>query len=166
MHGEDDGHRHPPAGTGHNRPGRAAQWQVPHRTDGERGAAAGEPERDLDLVEESFLEGFSAAPDPTSFLRLAGIPFVGIDGAGRRLHLLRVETGTRTDVGSVTPLLGGTGGRYDPLPARMVSRRRTLAFAYHDGTGLRHLTFAEARGLADASGPARLDLPAGERRTG
>jgi hypothetical protein len=56
-----------------------------------------------------------------------------------------------TDVGSVVPLLGGEGMRYDPLPARLVSHRRRLSFAYHDGTALVRLDFAAARALAPAA---------------
>jgi hypothetical protein len=154
-HGHADDHR--AAGPGHNRPKAAAQWQVPHRPE-----AAEEPappaERDLDLVEASFVEGFLRAADPTSFLRLASIPFVGTDGSGRRLHLLRVETESLTDVGAVAPLLGGEGVRYDPLPARLVSQRRRLAFVYHDGRSLQRLDFARARRLTDESAAARFDL--------
>ncbi len=86
--------------------------------------------------------------DATSFLRLAGIPFVGIAADGQRLSLLRVEIEDLTDVGSAVPLLGGAGMRYDPLPEKLVSRRRHLSFAYHDGAQLVRLGFAEARGLA------------------
>ena len=168
-HGHDDhhhahvgghGHAHPPpprgAAPGHNHPKAAAQWQVPHRREGE--PPPPDPERDLDLVEASFVEGLGGAGDPTSFLRLAKIPFVGVDGAGRRLHLLRVETESLTDVGAVSPLLGGMGVHYDPLPAPMVSRRRRLAFVYHDGRSLVRLDFAAARALTDESAPSHFAL--------
>jgi hypothetical protein len=163
MHDHHDapGHDHGPwqgrgAGLGHNRL-QAAQWQTPHLPED---AAAPQPpvERDLDLVEASFVEGFSRASDPTSFLRLAGIPFVGVDAAGQRLHLLRVEVEGLTDVGAVSPLLGGAGLRYDPLPARLVSHRRCLGFVYHDGHALVRLDFAAARALRDESAPAQLAL--------
>jgi hypothetical protein len=80
-------------------------------------------------------------------LRLAGIPFSGVAMDGRRLHLLRVEIEDLTDVGSAVPLLGGAGVRYDPLPEKLVSRRRNLRFAYHDGAQVVWLEFAEARVL-------------------
>ncbi|MCW5719787.1 MAG: hypothetical protein KIS86_01445 [Devosia sp.] len=119
-------------------------------------------ERDLDLVETSFLEGFKATKDVTSFLRLARIPFVGIAPDGQRLHLLRVETTANADVGSVTPMLGGGAVLYDPLPAHLVSHRKALAFVYHDGRSQIHLTFAEARRLEDDSGASRIDFPSAE----
>ena len=157
-HGHDHYHHaHPVAGPGHNRPRTAVQWQVPHRPEGAEDPTP-PAERDLDLVETSFVEGFVRAPDPTSFLRLASIPFVGVDGSGRRLHLLRVETESMTDVGAVAPLLGGEGVRYDPLPARLVSQRRRLAFVYHDGRSVERLDFAQARRLTDESSASQFAI--------
>jgi hypothetical protein len=70
----------------------------------------------------------------------------GSDGAP--LSLLRVEIDDVTDMGSLTPHLGGGSFRYDPLPARMVTRRKRLRFVYFDGTSLRALTLAEVRTLS------------------
>jgi hypothetical protein len=165
-HGHDHDHDHHAPGVtvgpGHNRPKAAVQWQVPHRPEGGGADPAPPPERDLDLVESTFVEGFGRTSDPTSFLRLAGIPFVGVDGAGRRLHLLRVEMESLTDVGAVAPLLGGEGIRYDPLPASMVSQRRQLAFVYHDGRAIQRLDFADARRLTDESGASHFVVKASD----
>ena len=139
-------HDHPPHGPGHNHPhGRSpVQWQTPHQPEGARPVAVVEP--DLDKVEAAFVDGFIAAPDPTSFLRLARIPFEILrDGAS--LKLLRVEIDALTDVGSLTPHLGGGTFRYDPLPSNFISRRRRLRFIYFDGAGLTPLTYAELREL-------------------
>ncbi len=141
-------HAHPHARPGHNAARETAQWQTPHLPPGHAEQPAAPHERDLDLVEASFVEGFARCSDATSFLRLAGIPFEGIAADGRRLYLLRVEIEDLTDVGSAVPLLGGAGMRYDPLPEKLVSRRRYLRFAYHDGAQLVRLAFAEARALA------------------
>jgi len=154
-----DPHTAPTVGSGHNRA--PVQWQVPHRPDGEQIETL-PVERDLDLVEKSFVEGFVRAPDPTSFLRLARIPFVGVDASERRLHLLRVETQSLTDVGAVAPLLGGEGVRYDPLPAKLVAQRQRLSFVYHDGRSTTRLDFAEARKLADESAAAQFALRAND----
>ena len=139
---------HPHARPGHNAARETAQWQTPHLPTGHAEEPAAPHERDLDLVEASFVEGFVRCSDATSFLRLAGIPFEGVAADGRRLYLLREEIEDVTDVGSAVPLLGGQGMRYDPLPEKLVSRRRNLSFAYHDGTQLVRLAFAEARALA------------------
>jgi hypothetical protein len=140
------------AGIGHNRPSeprRPAQWQTPHLDDAPA-AAQGQPrpETDLDLVEAAFVEGFLGASDATSFLRLARVPFEGMAADGGKLALLRVEVDSVADVGSVTPHLGGATFRYDPLPARMVSRRKRLRLVYFDGQGTRMLGLAEAMSLA------------------
>jgi hypothetical protein len=141
-HPHDHGHNH---GPGHNRP--AAQWQTPHDpAAGEKGAPS-MPEPDFDLVETAFVAGFTSAPDPVSFLRLARIPFTGRTAEGETLQLLRVETDEAVDVASITPHLGGASMRYDPLPPRMVSRRRRLGFIYFDGKAARRLSFAEALAL-------------------
>lgn len=144
-HSHDHDHHH---GPGHNHaepPRRPAQWQTPHRPDAPQ---AGAPqETDLDLVEAAFLEGFSRASDPVSFLRVAQIPFEAQAADGHRLVLLRVESGERTDVGAVMPHLGGGGFRYDPLTGRMASRRRELAFVYFDGHAVRPLSLAQVREL-------------------
>lgn len=147
-HHHDDGGGH--GGPGHNHaapPRRAAQWQTPHRPHDHGGAPAAPVDADVDLVEAAFVEGFLAAGDPTSFLRVAQVPFEAVAADAARLVLLRVEVDAVADVGTVTPRLGGGAFRYDPLPARMVSRRKRLRFAYFDGAAVRPLTLGEVRGL-------------------
>jgi hypothetical protein len=127
---------------GHNAAAQVAQWQEPHHHDHHDA-----PEPDFDLVEAAFAENFPKASDPTSFLRLAQIPFVGQHPDGRVLRLLRVEFEQATDVGAVAPHVGGATLRYDPLPAKMVSRRQRLRFVYQDDEGVARLTLAETRSL-------------------
>lgn len=148
AHPHDHSASHLHARPGHNAMRETAQWQTPHLPPGHAHEPIAPREPDLDLVEASFVEGFTRCSDATSFLRLAGIPFVGIAADGRRLSLLRVKIEDLTDVGSAVPLLGGEGMRYDPLPEKLISRRRHLSFAYHDGTQLVRLSFIEARALA------------------
>jgi hypothetical protein len=138
------------AGPGHNHAvasRKPVQWHVPHRSGAPADAAAQAHEPDLDLIEAAFVDGFRQASDPTSFLRLAQVPFELTSTDGTRLVLLRVEVDAIADIGAVTPHLGGTSFRYDPLPARMVSRRSRLRFVYFDGERLRALGLAEVRGL-------------------
>ena len=136
---------------GHNQgnmPLRPAQWQVLHGDPKPGGSEPVGAVTDLDLVEAAFAEGFLAAGDPTSFLRLARVPFQGTTPDGVKLALLRVEIDSIADVGAITPHLGGNTFRYDPLPATMVSRRRRLHFIYFDGARLRPLSLAEIIALA------------------
>jgi hypothetical protein len=147
AHDHHHDHTHPPHGPGHNlphSPRAAAQWQTPHQP--HTAAATPVVEPDLDKVEKAFVDGFLAAGDATSFLRLARVPFeVAVGDAS--LRLLRVEIDALTDVGSLTPHLGGGSFRYDPLPANFISQRRRLRFVYFDGTNLRALSYAELRDL-------------------
>ena len=149
-HGHDHAHDHHHDhvhGPGHNHPHaeRApVQWQMPHQPDGATSAPS--PEPDLDKVEAAFVDGFISAPDPTSFLRLARIPFE-IAAGESSLKLLRVEIDALTDVGSLAPHLGGGTFRYDPLPSNFISRRRRLRFVYFDGASLRPLSYAELRDI-------------------
>lgn len=159
-HHNGDGHHHTQP-LGHNGPaGRPVQWQTPHLPHEQIQEPPVDARTvDLDLVETAFLEGFARAPDPSSFLRLAGIPFVGEMADGSRLHLLRVETEDLVDVGAVMPLVGGAGVAYHPLPTRLTSHRRCLAFIYHDGAEPKHLGFAAARALTDRSAASRFTVP-------
>jgi len=147
SHSHGHPHRHPHAQPGHNAARDAVQWQTPHLPAGHVHEPVAPREADFDLVEASFVEGFTRCSDATSFLRLAGIPFSGMAADGRRFSLLRVEIEDLTDVGSAVPLLGGEGFRYDPLPEKLVSRRRHLRFVYHDGMQVTRLAFVEARAL-------------------
>lgn len=154
-HDHDHDHLEGAAGIGHNHPlpPQAIQWQRPHlahETKVEELAA--HIEADLDLVEKAFSEGFSTTSDPTSFLRLAQVPFEAMASDGKRLVLLRVETDAVADIGSLTPHFGGEGFRYDPLPAAMVSRRRRLRFIYFDGAAPRALKLQDVRQLSATSG--------------
>ena len=141
-------HPHDHGGMGHNAHRPASQWQTPHLRAGQAAPAPDRAEPDLDLVETAFLDAFPTCPDPTSFLRLAGVPFTGKGKDGVVLSLLRVEADQATDVGVLTPHLGGASFRYDPLPAAMTSRRKSLAFVYFDGGGLVRLSLEEAKALA------------------
>ena len=147
AHDHHDDHHHPAHNVGHNIAHRPAQWQTPHDHFSHRDHADSRPEADFDLVEDAFVAGFNTAPDPVSFLRLARIPFEGETRQGDTLKLLRVETDEAVDVALVTPHLGGATMRYDPLPAKMVSRRRRLHFVYFDGQTVRQLSFSEALAL-------------------
>jgi hypothetical protein len=145
--GDLDGAR---PGPGHNHaqpPRKAAQWQTPHLVEPPQRPDADAP--DLDLVEAAFIEGFNKASDPTSFLRLARVPFEARAADGAKLALLRVETDEIADMGTVMPHLGGETFRYDPLPAALVARRRQLHFIYFDGKDLRRLNLAEVATLGE-----------------
>jgi hypothetical protein len=134
---------------GHNSSRPVSQWQTPHLPRTNHPEPSG-GETDIDLVEDAFIEAFARAPDPTSFLRLAGVPLAGESADGTRYCLLRVEISQKTDIGSLSPYLGAAGHRYDPLPATLVSRRQAATLVYFDGKDALHLSLNEARGLKQA----------------
>jgi hypothetical protein len=145
-HHDHSGHHHGP-GHNHAHPQRkVAQWQTPHLDEPPQVLLDQGPP-DIDLVEAAFVESFRTANDPTSFLRLAHVPFEARAPDGAKLVLLRVETDDIADMGAVTPNLGGETFRYDPLPAALVTRRRRLRFIYFDGKSLRSLNLAEVGAL-------------------
>ncbi|MEM1398761.1 MAG: hypothetical protein AAGF58_02715 [Pseudomonadota bacterium] len=147
-HDHPHDHEHDHGGLGHNHTGpRPVQWQTPHLPHGAEPEELDPREPDIDLVEQSFIEGFANASDATSFLRLAGIPLTGTSGHGKQLNLLRVEMDQTTDVGSISPHIGGGSFRYDPLPATLVSKRQSLRFIYHDGGEAIPLSFSEAKAI-------------------
>jgi hypothetical protein len=154
-HGDHADYDNAPAmvpGAGHNHaraPHQPAQWQLLHGDHPNvKAEGRSDAESDLDLVAAAFVEGFIVASDPTSFLRLAKVPFEASATDGAKLSLLRVEIDAITDVGVLAPQLGSASFRYDPLPARMVSRRKRLKLIYFDGQGLRALDLAEVMRLS------------------
>ena len=147
---ENDHHRdHHQYGYGDNSAG-PTQWELPPELVGEVQMQKRQAS-DIDLLERTFVEGFTMTSDAPSFLRLSGVPFVGEDADGRRLHLLRVELEDKTDVASLTPCLGGGAMRFAPLPAKLASRRRELSFVYHDGSQLHRRNLAAARALTECT---------------
>lgn len=103
------------------------------------------------LVEGSFVKGVQMASGPTSFLRLAGVPFAATDKTVLMLSLLRVSLDQTADIGTITPDFGGESYRYDPLKAKLVSKRQHLGFVYQDGEVSREFSLAQARALSSAS---------------
>lgn len=140
-------------GVGHNAASQATQWQTPHQPrDHQHVHQDPRPDhaKDMDLVEAAFCEAFASASDPTSFVRLAGIPFEAVTEDGKRLVLLRVEHQSTTDIGNVTPHLGGQSFRYAPLPAKLASSRSELRFSYFDGRSVQRLSLEQAKAMAPA----------------
>jgi hypothetical protein len=144
----DHPHTHSHAhGPGHNRPGpHATQWQKPLSRDATPAPTA---EPDFDLVEEAFCDAAQTASDPTSFLRLAGVPFVADLGGGKRMRLLSYSIASETEVGAVAPGFEAAEPVYHPLPAARVRKLRRLRFTYHTAEGVKEFSLYEVRNLPD-----------------
>ena len=153
-HGPHDHHHHPHAPIGHN--GAAAATAMADaapagRRTGPRAGAGGARSRPGRSSPSS--RPSRAPPTPPASCGWPACPSSGGTRDGETLSLLRVEANQTTDVGSITPHLGGDGYRYDPLPAAMTSRRQTLAFVYAGKAGTVRLSLAEARALEDLTPP-------------
>ena len=123
-HGQDRG----PAAIGHNGPD-----GVDHLASHPHGqpladAVAGEDERQL--IVDVFVDGFRAAEDKTSFLRMAKIPFELAGGEGPSLKLVDVEITDGWQVGTASPGFASRELVYHPFPGAMVRARTDMRFVY------------------------------------
>lgn len=86
---------------------------------------------ELQVLTEQFIEGFIAAKDKMSYLRLAGVP-LEIDAAvgGPSLKLVDVKLTTEWQVGTASPSFGSRELSYLPYPGDMVSERTNMGFVY------------------------------------
>ena len=107
-------------------------------------------------AEDAFIDGFRHAPDKQGFLALARIPLELDDGAGPGLKLVEVILEETTEVGRASPGFGSRELVYHPLPGRLVTARRRLAFRYVSSERRCDLSLAEvlARSGVTLSGAA------------
>lgn len=114
---------------GHNHPPDHRHLQShPH---GDPGAAAPGGARDEDgLLADALMEGFDAAEDKPSFLRMAGIPLHIHGTGGDPLRLVDVELRYAYQVGTASPAFDGAELVYLPFPASMVRERADMVFVY------------------------------------
>lgn len=123
-HHHDDGHHH--LGPGHNDP-------ILHELHSHlHGEGARE---DLKALAAQFIDGFRAAEDKQSFLRLAGVPdqLPGEDGLARRLVDITISDGFQ--VATASPGFGSRELVYLPFPGSMIEGRTKLTFVYVSLTG-------------------------------
>ncbi|NBC33369.1 MAG: hypothetical protein GVY13_11900 [Alphaproteobacteria bacterium] len=101
-----------------------------------------DPENPADgaaLLERAFIEGFRAAGDRASFLRLAGVPLeAAIDGVPG-FKLMEVRIIDSIAVGAANPGFGTAGLVYHPYPAALMRQATTLTFVYRTAREVREL---------------------------
>lgn len=144
-------HDHP---HGHDRPmhNHAGEGALHSHLRGGRVAARDE----LQALAESFIDGFRAAEDKVSYLRLAGVPFgmPGPDGLDRKLVDVTIAEGFQ--VATASPAFGSRDLVYLPFPGEMVAARTALTLVYVSLTGrtdldlIDHLSARFAEGAAGA----------------
>ncbi len=82
------------------------------------------------ILAETFIDGFVAAADKVSFLRLANIPFEIDAENGSSLKLVDVAVNNAYQVGTASPGFASSELVYHPYPAAMVRERTEMVFIY------------------------------------
>ena len=86
---------------------------------------------ELQVLTEQFIEGFVAAKDKMSYLRIAGVPLeVGAPEGGPSMKLVDVHLTTEWQVGTASPSFGSRELSYLPYPGPMVTERTNMGFVY------------------------------------
>ncbi len=86
---------------------------------------------ELQILAEQFIDGFVAAKDKMSYLRLAGVPLERTQpGGAASTKLVDVQLTTEWQVGTASPSFGSRELSYLPYPGEMVTERTNLSFVY------------------------------------
>ena len=117
-------HRDHSHGAGHNHQGTDHLHSHPH------GESAKERTDELQTLSSSFIDGFRAAEDKTSFLRISGVPFQRPGPDGLTMSLVDAEIVSRWQIGTASPAFASRELNYMPFPGSMVSERESMRFTY------------------------------------
>jgi hypothetical protein len=86
---------------------------------------------ELQVLAAQFIDGFVAAKDKMSYLRLAGVPLEREGpGGGPTKKLVDVQLNTEWQVGTASPSFGSSELSYLPYPGEMVTERTNMGFVY------------------------------------
>lgn len=87
---------------------------------------------ELQVLASQFIDGFVAAKDKMSYLRLSGVPLERPEpGNGEvMMKLVDVQLTTEWQVGTASPSFGSRELSYLPYPGEMVTDRTNLGFVY------------------------------------
>lgn len=86
---------------------------------------------ELQVLAEQFIDGFVAAKDKMSYLRLAGVPLERHEPGGTaHMKLVDVQLTTEWQVGTASPSFGSRELSYLPYPGDMVTERTNMSFVY------------------------------------
>ncbi|MFK7746190.1 MAG: hypothetical protein AB8B47_14135 [Roseobacter sp.] len=86
---------------------------------------------ELQVLTEQFIDGFIAAKDKMSYLRIAGVPLeIDSPGGGPKMKLVDVKLTTEWQVGTASPSFGSRELSYLPYPGEMVTERTNMGLIY------------------------------------
>lgn len=94
------------------------------------GASPAEKADELQALATSFIDGFRAADDKTSYLRLARVPFHRPGTDSLIQHLVDAKIVSNWQIGTASPAFASRELVYMPFPGEMVSERETMTFTY------------------------------------
>lgn len=120
SNGHDRGHNHPPE----------HQHLHSHPHADPHAAAPGQARDDDSLLADALMEGFEAAEDKPSFLRMARIPDHLHGPEGEVQRLVDVELRYAYQVGTASPAFNAQELVYLPFPASMIRERADMIFVY------------------------------------
>jgi hypothetical protein len=104
------------------------------------------------ILAEAFIDGFVAADDKVSFLRLANIPFEINSAEGTSLKLVDVEVNNAFQVGTASPGFASKELVYHPYPGSMVRERTEMIFVYVSMRERREINLLEHLGNLQRNG--------------
>ena len=136
------GHHHHHHDHGHG-PGHNYAHGVDHLHSHVHADSARERIEELKTLSTAFIEGFRAAADKTSYLRLAGIPFKRTGADGLAMHLVDAGIASNWQIGTASPAFGSRELVYLPYPGGMVTARETMTFTYVSLTERADIDLAE-----------------------
>ena len=121
-HHHDHHHHHGPLGHNHH--------HEDHLHSHVHGDGAREKIEEIQALATSFIDGFRAAEDKTSYLRLANVPFqqTGVDGL--TMNLVDASISSNWQIGTASPAFASRELVYMPFPGNMVQHRETMTFTY------------------------------------
>lgn len=133
SHDHPHDHPHDHAHHGHARPGLGHNHShegTEHLHSHVHGQSDKERAEEVKVLATSFLEGFRAAEDKTSYLRLAGIPFKRKGADGLTMYLVDTAILANWQMGTASPAFASRELLYMPFPGKMISSRESMTFTY------------------------------------
>ena len=86
---------------------------------------------ELHVLTTQFIDGFVAAKDNMSYLRIAGVPLeIPAPAGGPTMKLVDVKLTTEWQVGTASPSFGSRELSYLPYPGPMVTERTNMGLVY------------------------------------
>lgn len=117
--------RRTPHPSGHNR-----QGEADHLHSHVHGHSNKERAAEIQTLATSFIDGFRAAEDKNSYLRLSSIPFRYEGEDGLALHLVDASIVANWQIGTASPAFASRELVYMPFPGAMIAQRETMTFTY------------------------------------